>query len=244
MELSRLLESVGGYMLATIGSIAGQGGFDINTKTLLHLDGNLADAVPVSPYTWFASGTAGYEAGKFGNGEFGANHIYPYLGGASMERWEDLMIVSQVNNYPKQKTLDFWFKPKYGGLIFSQYSNEEGEPLGWDVFAQMIPGINQLVFSTWGYGTNRVVLRTPVDSIVIGNWHHLAIVKETTTTKIMKIYLNGVYVGTADLYAPPYNNDSAANWPKFYSTVAVLDEIRYSTVARWTSNFTPPTGPY
>lgn len=73
-------------------------------------------------------------------------------------------------------------------------------------------------------------------------WQHIAIVNKSNT---IKAYLNGVlqcsgYADTgseANLYVN-YKEDTR-NYSSF-----LFDEFRISDIARWTSNFTPPTKPY
>ena len=73
-------------------------------------------------------------------------------------------------------------------------------------------------------------------------WHHVALVKHGTS---MKLYIDGTSEGTPLTHAEPVQN-VAANW-EFggNSTVgshlnAYFDEIRFSSSARYTANFTPP----
>ncbi|WP_042445200.1 LamG domain-containing protein [Azospirillum sp. B510] len=76
--------------------------------------------------------------------------------------------------------------------------------------------------------------------------HHFAFVRSGTTVTIYvdgvananRTWANGVRQDTAgnfQLLAQPDGSQTSSMW---------IDEFRYSTVARWTSNFTPPTIPY
>lgn len=88
-------------------------------------------------------------------------------------------------------------------------------------------------------------LTSPVNSVPVGVWSHIAIVRYNG---VMTIYINGVSSATL--------SDSEA--VKSDGTILIgkhdirddmylngkIDELRVSSVARWTSNFTPPTEVY
>jgi hypothetical protein len=78
-----------------------------------------------------------------------------------------------------------------------------------------------------------------------GSWQHVAIVEHSRT---VTLYINGTSIGS--------NYDSRPNSyasgdisiggdsRNAYSVPGYIDEFRISNIARWTSNFTPPTSPY
>jgi hypothetical protein len=96
--------------------------------------------------------------------------------------------------------------------------------------------------SIWIQGTTTLATNT---------WYHLALARTGIATKM---FLNGVQEG------PTFANDSynyvapIGTHPFFgiygldgtsYGWIGNMDEIRISKgIARWTSNFTPPTVPY
>ena len=79
------------------------------------------------------------------------------------------------------------------------------------------------------------------------SWNHIAVVRSNTAASWTKLYLNGNVVATGTVTTdftqtnPMYigADRSAANPFKGY-----LDEVRISRYARYTQNFTAPTGPF
>lgn len=88
-------------------------------------------------------------------------------------------------------------------------------------------------------------LNTPANSVPVGTWSHIALVR---SNGVMTFYINGVssaslsdseavttdgtiLIGKHDIRDEMYLNGK-------------IDEFRVSSVARWTSNFTPPTEAY
>lgn len=82
-------------------------------------------------------------------------------------------------------------------------------------------------------------------SYSLNQWHHIALVGEQTK---ITLYVNGVavgvYNGTYDF--ANYIEDIGANASIYggENFHGYLDEIRISSVARWTSDFIPPDAPY
>lgn len=82
----------------------------------------------------------------------------------------------------------------------------------------------------------------------IGQWHHLAFVKESTT--LSKTYNNGILEATinSNINAKTLNTSLwIGSWINGGSAGlnSYLDEYRISKgVARWTTEFTPPSEPY
>lgn len=81
-----------------------------------------------------------------------------------------------------------------------------------------------------------------------GTWYHLAVVR---TGSIIRIFIDGTQIGTdGAISATIFNGTGALNIGGFngdgtFPFNGWLDEIRLSPgIARWTSNFTPPTAAY
>ncbi len=85
----------------------------------------------------------------------------------------------------------------------------------------------------------------PSTSYALNTWHHVALVGDGLS---IKLFVNGKLNGT---YSGAYNfchavemfgaNSDALGSENFKG---YMDEIRVSNVARWTSDFTPPTSPH
>ena len=86
-----------------------------------------------------------------------------------------------------------------------------------------------------------------ISALTNSTWHHLACVIYGTTATI---YLDGISIGSSSISGSsrtPYFTDpvTIGNWPTQTRYFAgYIDEIRISNIARWTSNFTPPTRRY
>jgi hypothetical protein len=86
-------------------------------------------------------------------------------------------------------------------------------------------------------------------SLSLNTWYHFAFVRDGN---VLRYFLNGVAVGTAVVTATFYNAQScllvgAMGSPTVnaYPIDGYIDEVRISKgIARWTTNFAPPSAPY
>jgi hypothetical protein len=80
-----------------------------------------------------------------------------------------------------------------------------------------------------------------------GTWYHVALVRGGNQ---MRAFVNGSQIGTTQTFSDTIANATSNLTVGAYGTPGTylngwLDEVRVSKgVARWTSTFTPPTGPY
>jgi len=214
---------------------------DSYTKVLLHFDGDDASTTftDESGKTWTATGagaeldTADYE---FGDSSF----TRPTTSGRyiSTPTHDDFEFGS--GNF----TIDFWYKD--GHLNGS--SDLLGHPFdtGWtsSVWMQLQSGNPACFLSKTGSGWD--LNFTSTENITTG-WNHIALVRNGTT---VTVYVNGVSGGGGTLVgalAKPALDFKigarAGNEGQTYTSW--MDEFRISKgIARWTSNFTPPTAAY
>lgn len=82
----------------------------------------------------------------------------------------------------------------------------------------------------------------------LNKWSHIAV---TCENGYIRIFINGVLKASGDLESnslPSYGlrlgGQNRVTGSPLYSIDARIDEFRVSDIARWTSNFTPPTSPY
>lgn len=89
-----------------------------------------------------------------------------------------------------------------------------------------------------------------VCTILTSTWYHIAAVYASNK---MSIYVNGILMGAYSYNFRKLNYDALIGVRRTglvdgglyeYLSNGYLDEIRVSAIARWTSNFTPPTKPY
>lgn len=69
---------------------------------------------------------------------------------------------------------------------------------------------------------------------------HVAVVRKNG---IIYLYINGVSVGTPAVFNYTIDASQSKSLVHCYNG-GTMDEFRISNIARWTSNFTPPTAPY
>jgi hypothetical protein len=216
---------------------SGIGGIDSFTKLMLHLDGTngsttFTDSSLGTPKTATVVGSAtiGTAQSKFGGASGNFVTAGSYLNYADHADFD-----VSTGNF----TLDFW-----------------GWCAAWDG-SQIITGKvkNGAAFSGWYLGTTagrNLTLYTNDNTLVITSsgtltnsaWNHIAIVTSSGTTTM---YINGVSQGTT------------ANQLQYFAAISLgvggvdlnkpgtiwIDEYRWSKgVARWTTNFTPPSSPY
>ncbi len=95
--------------------------------------------------------------------------------------------------------------------------------------------------SDWGTCANAVAWKITASTLPsTGAWHHIAVSRSGGTERI---FLDGVVVASG---SNTYNYTCTGTFQVSYTTFhGYIDELRVSKgIARWTSNFTPPTGPY
>jgi hypothetical protein len=224
-------------------------GNDAFTKILLHMDGANGgttftddNAGGVSA-TWSASGTAPITTTAFLK-----------FGTASYQGNSNGFIKSNQNSVynpgSSDFTIDFWLRGTVASAL--QYIASFGntsltQDYAWSMF---YGSDNTLRGGFLNTANSNIQANAGVVSIMDGNWHHIAMVK---TSSSVKIYIDGVATGT-----PATSSGTVKSGGSYTMMVGFdvqgfgstkfrgnLDEFRYSVgIARWTSNFSPPTGPY
>ena len=200
---------------------------DSNTLALLHFDSNLTDVVG---NIWVSSGTVNYISGKFDNSvDATTSDTYLRLISGALSSW--------INS---DFTIDWQWK-----LPTSNIYRSSGE-------IYIITGGGSS-FTFWVYQDKlwlsilgvRSLFNIPISfsGLQDGNYHHFAIVRNNN---MYSLYIDGLSVGSAtdstvftnlvDLYI--------LGGPNVSNLTGEVDELRISNVARWTSDFTPPTQPY
>ena len=209
---------------------------DAYTKLLLHADGTGAafvdsESIPKA-VTAVADATQSATQSKFGGKSAYFDGTGDYLSLADSADWD-----FGTGNF----TIDFWVYPTAHSV--GQYSfaiRQIGNP-GFYISAG---GANQK-FSFYNYSLS-IGIADSAD-IPINEWSHVALVRNGNT---WTLYRNGTSVGTpvtnsgaaGDSTGAMYVGGDPVNGSYF---TGYLDELRISKgIARWTSNFTPPTSAY
>lgn len=211
---------------------------DSYTKALLHMDG--ADAsttfIDESGKSWTANGNAQIDTAqsKFG----GASGLFDGTG--------DYLNTANSADFDfgtGDWTVDFWIRRNGTKALPHVISGRGAASTGWAI----------------GLGDSdnkiRVVYLAAVKILTVGTvadltWTHIAVVRYGNT---VSAYLNGVAdANTDDCTGDSINTEGtgvvigrALVDTNDYYWNGWIDEIRVSKgIARWTANFTPPTGEY
>lgn len=220
------------------------GGNDAFTKVLLHLDGNLTDtnAGGVSR-TWTANGSAAPTATpKFGSASLNIPNPNKTGPAPNARDWIETPFSSDLTFGTGSYTVDMWVN--FQGCVNpvppsgSSANGIIGQGNAWNLsMFDCSSGDRQLVWTANGNFTTGPVLPS-------GSWAHVAIVRNGTSNNI---YVNGTGGTPRTLAGGVTVSSSAVTLGKFNNegSRVFIDEARISVgIARWTSNFTPPTGPY
>lgn len=216
----------------------GIGGIDSFTKLILHLDNNVTDS-SLSPKT------------VTNNGVTFSNTIYKFNGysGLFPGTLNTALTVPDSADWAFASgdfTVDTWIRPTVGGVsaTIAGQGNTIATVLSW-YYTRNVD--NTISFVVSGANPGNV---TSVSTLALDAWTHLAFVRNGN---LGTQYFNGVADATTldmtSVIVPDIANnlgigqigeDTSDNLFTGY-----MDEFRISKgIARWTSNFTPPAGPY
>lgn len=235
---------IGGFGVTALcgggGGSVGVGGNDSFTKLLLHCDGSngfttFTDSSSAA-HAITASGNAQVSTAQsvFGGGSVAFDGAGDLLSSANSVDWN--LGPTGGNDF----TIDF--RLRFASLTAATQlicALDAADTNGWTLHWNQSPP--QLVLNDNGISGSTVSWSPSTNT-----WYHLAVVRGGTT---ITVYIDGTSIGTfTDINL---NNDSNSlqiggnitGTPKYLN--GFMDEIRISKgIARWTTNFTPPTGPY
>lgn len=169
-------------------------------------------------------------SGKFGNANVGYVKYQP-------DQWKNLILNSEW-------TIDFWLCPMTkNDWQVTLYLG--GDDRGTATLRMQIDSSRNTIVFWLSNGGGWLVDGSNV-SIKLSQWQHVAWVYSKSTGIIM-LFIDGVkkYSCAFAPYATPGQHyNIGAGWSSNIDDNSYRDEIRFSNVARWASNFTPPTRPY
>lgn len=208
---------------------------DRHTELLLHFDGDVKD-YSIHNHRLTNNGCL-FDAS---NAKFGSS-VYRNSYTEKIAPEEDLLKMAVQNN---GFTIDCWCYWIKNTNLYIITKCRSGDISGVDF---MISREGYLMFGNNGDSSKFTVIKTDRDTMPERAWTHVAIVVDQTRSYL---FINGQIVVSglvSNRNLPNYNtyimgrdwlgNDDSS--PKNR-----LDELRISSIARWTSNFTPPTKPY
>lgn len=215
-------------------------GIDAYTKLMLHLDGTdgsttITDS-SLSPKTMTANGNMQIDTAQSVFG--GASGLFDGTG--------DYISTPDSSDFTLGSgdfTMDMRVRFNSRGAFSTIASQWDAVP-GQYNFILTVANTNTLYFfySTDGTAFSSVSVTWNPST---ATWYHLAVVR---TGNVMKFFVDGTQVGTDQAFNLTMFDSSAdfivgANQTNYFD--GWIDEFRHSVgVARWTSDFTPPTSAY
>lgn len=230
-----------------MGFIGGGGvpGNDSFTKILLHMDGSNGAtsfpdvAVGSAPHTWTAIGAAAVDAtaGKFSSGALKGPYITtPHI--------------ADFNLGSGAFTIDFWLNLSGQSGAFYTLGDVDASGAVFSHYMQINSNGTGTVNVNLASGGGGYALSTGTNFFATG-LTHVAIVRASNST--LQLYVNGSLEsqrfdlsGAAATSTGSYSIGRRGDYTLFPMPAgAIIDEYRLSVgIARWTSNFTPPTAQY
>jgi len=230
------------YFSTEDAGISHSGGFDAFVKALLHFNG--ADTSTTftdeTGKTWTANGNAQLDTAqqKFGtaSGLFDGSGDY-----VDTPDHADFALGSG------DFTIDFWVRRGNQGSL----TRIAGQMDSTASASTVSFGLSFLADNTINFVVaESTTLYSALSTGTItqdSTWHHVACLRDGNT---LRIFIDGVEDGTLDVTGVTINNSAnkptigrLGELPAYYT--GHIDEFRFSVgIARWTSNFTPPTSEY
>lgn len=242
-SISNTKGSVSYHVTDTMSPTSGLGGIDSHTKLMLHSESLLDSSMGARVMT-NGGAIASTTQSKFGGSSLsldGTTYVYA----ADSDDFE-----FGSGDF----TVDLWFNPS---RIGTSDGNNEGLVINTGGGVALTGGFgvaknasNKILASAINGSTQQITI-TSATSVVAGNWYHIAFVRSGNN---FNLYINGVseasVVWAHPVTATAYNMaigtySNYLNSSTQYKVAGYLDEVHISKgVARWTSNFTPPTQAY
>lgn len=206
---------------------------DANTVLLMHMDGS-------EGYTTFRDDNGSRASISCrSNNYVGTSITQSKFGGASAY-FDGSGIVYCSGDFTK--TGDFTFEC---WVRRSSITGTQGIIcIGNEATGRQLLRSNGAYFQLDGYNTSGVDILQTSTTFSANTWYHLAVVRSGST---VTLYQNGTSIGSAS-YSSTFGNSSnltiGSDASGFYIMTGYVDEVRISTVARYTGNFTAPTAAF
>ena len=222
--------------------VGGNESNDPNCITLLHFDNNTTNSSSI-PQTWTKGQYVLYSSSIK---KFGTHAMYDQYGVDPFER-DPNPFGDFVNNsgvfyqyLSGDWTAECWFMTPNGtdGYMSFPFALHRSSNL----YSYFDIGISDTTIrlSNSTSGTSNTFDQGYSVSTSIDTWHHLAVVKKDN---LINVYIDGVakVTNVPWAYVPNsgWTNSAIGSYNYGY-----IDEFRFSNIARWTTNFTPPTEAY
>ena len=215
----------------------GIGGIDANTLLMLHGE-NFTDESK-NPITPTSTGVSIVTDGKYGK-------AFRFNGSSYINITKDSRFNFGTNSF----TIDCWIKIDTTGTGDIVCLGGKSGAYCPPVYFCLVPGEKIRAILSTGSGVGSIFYDKTSSTIIAANtWVHLAFVRNATD---VGFYINGVRdsnmnaTKTENIFTTTGLNliGYQEGQPSDHYYKGYLDELRISNVARWTSDFTPPTQPY
>ena len=223
-------------------------GGDPNTKVLLHMDGaNNATVFTDSANpsrAWTARGAAVTNTAYGQPGASFSTSCDCALATGYIDTPNDAIF--NIGSGPFTAECFFYIRGGAGTLRAFFGASQSGTTPVWGLGVNTA---NRLLFElNFGSGVTDAVCASTLGSGVGYGWHHVACVR---SADLLTIYLDGVSDGAFALaagasFVAPSDGFAVGRFGGINSNFwnGAIDEFRFSSIARWTANFTPPSVPY
>lgn len=223
----------------------------INSDTSLTLDGSIDTGGSV---TWSINGLCTVSTSQY---KFGSKSMY-ITSGSTLNY---IRPSGLPYNTPSAWTLEAWLYPTSSqkSIIFGSYN-------GYALEAYIWPGASSMGLNILFEGYRNDVSFTGSVSLTLNTWHHVAWSYDGTTYRLFRNgtlagsatngpvkngFFTDMIIGSTFPYGTPriYDSNGAVTYANKYLAVSgtgnafsgYLDDIRFSSIARYTSTFTAPT---
>lgn len=212
---------------------AAGGGPDPDTRLLLHLDGDLTDAsMYAHPMSQTGPGFSYSATAMFGQALQTVNGNLAYISTPASPN---------LNFGTGDFTIDFWYQFTSGTTSSNRLFSIGASTQSTRLYFRVSSAPSSTYISV-GRGSSTAILGPPAIPTLSGTWRHVAIVR---SAGVVTIYVDGVAIGSATYTGAVNSTGGCSFWERTGENMTALwDEFRVSSVARWTSDFTPPSAPY
>lgn len=203
---------------------------DSNTIALYHFNNNYIDEITGNTASYNTSYPPSFiQEGKFGYG------VYPGSSDPSF-----ITLTSSIGLTNKTQTLDMWVRAvPASGFVGYIYISKTTSTSGPSYHQIMISESSVYLSSDLsGINSEQTINITPIS---LSSWHHIAYEVDSINSKIY-LFLDGKKIYDKTI---TYSVTTSSPWKIFGGARGgQFDEVRYSDIVRWTSDFTPYTEPY
>jgi len=214
---------------------------DPYTKLLLHFDGDQSNSEHA--LTFNGNPQIYSSEGKF-NGSINFDGTGDYLSIPDSSDWD-----FSSGNFSVDAWINVTAFPGVGSsAVIASNTNWAANQKSWMCGLLNVGGTYRLYFLYSSDGSGYTQVYTVNTSMSTGVWYHVAYIRDNTN---FYFFLNGISIsinvgsvsGALHNSTAPMCIGSLDDPGDYYN--GYIDELRISKgIARWTSNFTPPTGPY